>query len=421
MAWECQTCCIESYVPKINTVGTQAWANMGYVGFVQLESALLSQALGQGVLGQTLRVTDFGVGLSQDVDKPDVIDGRIDRTVYRLGPKLVEGSMSMPVIVDTFERDTCPTQEDLAGLGEDSSAGRLLLMLWCWATTRNPEGRMGYDDVDLNVRYANHAAFKYNRAMVNEFTFRCAQGDMITLDVSVIARARAALNAGPEVAASTQGLPAMTDYLSPARVLTWNDVSITGITGCEGIDPGSVLFFSNVIRSWDLTIANNLDRFYTFTGSLFPVDINAGVRDVTGTIEIMGLSENLRQLTSGNGNITGLQSHFTEKNELRFAFYIGNDTYSGADQFTQRDWTGTNPVGLPIFYRRLRAVIFEIEEMSLTNDLYTTSVNYHCLAIDDDGLYEFVSPATSYFPAWYTIQKRKNLIFIGFFEKQLIR
>ena len=398
----CQSCCVSTgeYVPKINSEGTQAWANMGYVGFVQLESALLATKLGTDVLGQTLRVTDFGVGLSQDIDKPDVIDGRIDRTVYRLGPKIVEGSMSMPVIVDTFAKETCPTQASVAGAGEDSAAGRMINLMWCWATSRDPEGRMAYTDVDLNVRYANHAAFKYSRCTVNEMTLKASQGDMITLDVSVFGRTRTPLNAEPSVAAQSTGLPGITDFLSPARVLTWNDISVTGIAGCSANNIGSPLFFSNTVRSWELTIANNLDRFYTFNGSLFPTDINAAVRDATGNFELMGLSEELRDHTSGNTLTTGLQSHFTEKNEIRFAFYIGGETYAGGDSFTQRDWISEDVApGFPIFSRRLRAVIFEIEEMSLTNDLYSTTINYHCMAIDDDN-YEFVTPSTSFFPVW---------------------
>lgn len=403
MPRECQSCCVEQYVPHINSTGTQAYANMGYVGFVQLESALLSQVLGQGVLGQTLRVTDFNVTLKQAVDKPDVIDGRIDRTVYKLGPKLIDGSMSLPLIADTFQEGTCPSQGDLINLGENSAAGRMITLLWCWATSRNPEGRMAYDDVSLNVRYANHAAFEYDRCMVNTFIMTVAQGDIIKLDVDVFGRARFPLNAAPEIAASANGLPTLTDFLSPARALTWNDATVTGITGCSGINPGSVLFYSNTVRNWTLRIENALDRFYTFNGSLFPVDINAGVRTVTGSLEFMGLNDALREHTSGASAITGLQSHFTEKNQLRFAFYVGNETYAGGGNFVQRDWINADPEGNPIFSRRLMAVIFEPEEARLSNDLFITTTNYHAMALDDDGLFEFVSPATSVFPAWYVI------------------
>lgn len=398
----CSSCCVTDYAPKLNIEPTQAFANMGYVGFVQMESPKLSQKIG-GVLGQTLRVTDFGVQLKQDIDKPNVIDGRIDKTVYRLGPKIIEGTMSMPVIVDTFARDTCPTQASVRAAGENSPAGRMLLSLWCWATTRDPEGRMAYDDVNLNVRYANHSAFQYYKCMVNDFTIKVAQQDMVSLDMNIFGQARAPMNASPEITSSASGLPTLTDFLSPARVLTWNDVTVTGITGCSGLNPGSSLFYSNTVRSWDMKISNDLERFFTFNGSLSPTDINAKVRDVQGSLEFMGLNEALRMHTSGNLQTEGLQSHFTEKNELRFAFYVGEETYAGNGQYVSRDWVDVDPVGSPIFYRKLKAVVFQIEEMTLKNDLYTTTVNYHAMACDDDGLYEFVDPATSYFPVWYVV------------------
>jgi len=413
MPWECQNCCVDDGLVRFNDPTqlnpSEAWANMGYVGFVRLESTQLASVLGTSTLGQTLRVTDFGVGLSQDIDKPDVIDGRIDRTVYKLGPRIVEGTMSMPVIVDTFALDTCPTQDNL--FVGSTAAGNMINTIWCWATTRNQEGRMAFDDMDMHVRYANHAAFTYSRSMVNELTFRVAQGDMVTSDVSVFSRARRPYGGGTaQEIARTPGDPFITDYLSPARILTWNDVTVTGIGGCSAYNPGSALFLSNTVRTWEMTVANNLDRFYTFNGSLYPADINAGVRDVTGSLEFMGLNDLLREHTSGGaaGEDSGLQSHFTEKNELRFVFYVGAETYKDDGSFDGRDWiNGSVPPpgdGAAIFWRRLMAVIYEIEEMSLSNDLYTTTVNYHGLAndsIDGDALYEAFIPASSYFPSWY--------------------
>ena len=402
------SCTVSDIAPKLpENQSRQAYANMGYVGFVKLNSDKLNSHLSGSIRDQTLRVTDFSVGLSQDIEKPDVVDGRIDRTVYRLGPKIVEGTMSMPVVVDTFQRgsalqagDNCPNQEELANQGENSEAGRMIQMLWCWSTSRDKEGRIAYDDMEMQVRYANHAAFKYGQCQVNELTLNVAQGDMITADVGVYGRSRIPFEtpSGPGDAA-----PYITDYLAPARILTWNDVTVTGITGCSGTAPGVPLFYSNTVRTWNMTVANNLDRFYTFNGSLFPADINAGVRDVTGSLEFMGLNDNLKKHTSGADGKGGLQTHFTEKNELRFAFYIGAETFVGGNTFDSRDWLGVNTVapGSPIFSRRLLAVIFEIEEISLTNDLFVSTINFHCMATDDDAYYEFVTPATSYQPVWY--------------------
>ena len=400
-------CVTDSYAHGVPTIpqqdGMTAWANMGYVGFVRLYSPKLSALVGASAQPQMLRVTDFGMALRQEIEKPNVIDGRIDRTTYQLGPKIVEGTMSLPLYADTLERgqtadDNCPTQEDLNSEGESGPAGRLVNLIWCWSTGRDKEGRMAHSS-NLDVRYANHAAFSYDTCVVNELTLRAAEQDLVTVDIDMMGRARSSFGEGGQVAT---GEPNIQDYLSPARVLTWNDVTVTGIGGCSSMEPGEVFFYSNTIRNWELRVANGLDRFFTFNGSLFPADINAGVRDVTGSIELMGLSNALRAHTSGDSPNQGLQSHFTEKNELRFAFYIGEETYQGNGAFTSRDWIDAdNPVGTPIFSRRLMAVIYEIEEMTLSNDLFTTSINYHALAIDNEAIYEFVNPVTSYFPVWY--------------------
>ena len=71
------------------------YANMGYVGFAKLIIPELTTAQ-----GNTLRVNSADINLQQEITMPDVIDGRIDRTVYQLGPKIVEGTISMPVIAD---------------------------------------------------------------------------------------------------------------------------------------------------------------------------------------------------------------------------------------------------------------------------------------------------------------------------------
>ena len=60
-------------------------AYMGYVGFVNIG-------------GYIVRATSADISLKQDITKPDVVDGRIDRTVYRLGPQEVGGTVAFPAI-----------------------------------------------------------------------------------------------------------------------------------------------------------------------------------------------------------------------------------------------------------------------------------------------------------------------------------
>lgn len=360
----------------------EPYANMGWVGFLKLRIPSLNAA-------NILRVTSADVNLSQEITMPDVIDGRIDRTVYQMGPKIVEGNVSLPLVadVDPDPFNGCP---DVTDLNDPTSiAGTLLTNLWCWATARGPQGRLLYNDAELLIRYANHAAFKFDTAVINTMGWSIAQSDAINLDLNIIGRGRTPsqdiFNVPPY---STD--PDFERFLSPARVLTWNDVTVTGVGGCS--NPAE-LFFSNQVREFNFEINNNADRFYTLNGALFPMDVNVGKREITGSLTLLGLQDRLRQLAETN------QNRFTEKNEIRFAIYIGNDTYQGGI-FTPRDWTGTNPVGNPIFSKRFTSAVFQIEELSMTNDVFETTVNWFALANDQTG-FEAVFPGTSCsFPSW---------------------
>ncbi len=368
----------DSRVPNFNPDGTAHFANMGWVGFVNFSSAKLN-------VDTILRVTAADVNLSQEITKPAVIDGRIDPTVYQLGPKIVEGTLSLPVVADidptAFSASNCPTAQDLTS----GTAGVLLNNLWCWATSRGPQGRLKFDDVSLNIRYANHAGFQFDSAVVNTYGMSITQGDAVNLEINVIGRGRIA-------SSNTLTSPAIKDFLSPARVMTWNDATVTGIGGCSN---DANLFFSNQVREFNFEINNNAERFYSLNGNLLPMDVNVGKREITGTLTLMGFQDRLRILAETN------QDRFTEKNEIRLALYIGEETsFTAAGGFASRDWTGTNPVGTPIFQKRFSSVVFQIEEVSMTNDLLETSINWHAMASDQED-YQGVSPSSSCgFPAW---------------------
>jgi len=114
---------------------TGVFSHMGWVGYAKL---IINGLTPSG--GSILRVTSADINLSQDITMPEVIDGRIDRTVYQLGPKIVEGSISLPVIADIDPETSsagCVKVQDL----QTGAAGTLLDNIWCWATARSPHGR----------------------------------------------------------------------------------------------------------------------------------------------------------------------------------------------------------------------------------------------------------------------------------------
>lgn len=364
----------------------EIFANMGYVGY-----AVLRLNMGGVLREQCLRVNSSSLNIRQEITTPEVIDGRIDRTVYQLGPKIVEGDLTLPLIADLDPINVdplcgCPQVADLTS----TTASSLVDTLWCWGLVRNSAGRMMYDDAKLDVRYANHAAFTYDRVMVNRLSMTISESNPINVTVGLIARSRNA-----QVNPPVEEAPLLAKMLAPARILTWNDASIDGFRGCAsgstnagGITGLAPLFFSNQVREFTLEANNSIERYYTLNGDLYPMDINARKREISGTIRLMGWNHDLSVLAEEN------QYRFTEKNRIRIAFYIGSSTYDPISA------TFKSRSGSPIFDKFLTGVVFKIEELSLTNELFETTVNYMALGNDQTNYEAFDPPTSCSFPPW---------------------
>lgn len=371
------------------------YAHMGWVGFANLITPPLTP-----VKGTILRVTSADINLSQDITTPDVIDGRIDRTVYQLGPKIVEGTLSLPVIADVDPSGFtggCVSAQDL----RTGQASSLLNTIWCWTTARSPHGRLQWSEAKLDIRYANHSAFSFSKTIVNSLSMTVTQSDVVSFDLDVIGAARDRKTQPTEGASAGVNGLAISDFLSPARVLTWNDVTISGVGGCgSGAEADQRLFSSAQIREFSFEINNNAERYYSLNGRLFPIDINVSKREITGSLTLLGLQERLRQRAEDQ------QLNFTRKDEIRMMFFIGDEAVSG-DAGKSRDWfaltddpQGIESGGIPFFWKKFTGVIFRIEEMALSNDVYETTVNWLAMGNDQEGYLAIVPGSSCDFPAW---------------------
>jgi hypothetical protein len=332
-------------------------AYMGFVGFVRLlGGTIVGNNDGVDSVSHTsylVRATSADVNLTQEISKPEIVDSRYDRSVYQLGPKLVDGSISFPVVyeVPTGQTDT------------------LFEILYRYAVTRQNSGALS--DFDFEVKYAasnslpfNDAEFKYTGCIVNTWQFAVAQSDIVTctFDVIGVNREPAGTLNPPTRSDSlcTTSSTTSTDTLGTTRIVTWNDarVELSGgrLVGAIG---------GQYIRTFEANINNDAERFYSLNTKLFAQAIAPRKRDVTGSLVLIGRHPDLSSVALTN------EDNCTESASLKFG-YATPGTGEGCS-------TSTFNVTLP-------NVVYEIETMSLTNDIFESTVNWHSLPSAGSGV-----------------------------------
>ena len=302
-------------------------AYMGFVGFVRYEFP-------NSVV--VVRATSADVKLSQDIQKPDVIDGRWDRSVYAPMAQIVEGSVEYSAIMERQGGVDPTARLYRAAVGREISGPRF--------------GQLRNSNIfNLGVRYTSQfSEFRYKDCLINTWKFSVVQQDFVKVNVGLIGRIREDAVLGP-LTSSSPGFP------TNARAVTWADavVKVQGSRGSPNIS-------GDYIRSFDITYNNNADRFYTLNRSLAPQDIAVKKRDIDGKIEILGRHEGLGEHARTN------QDRCYEESKIKFGY-----------QLTRDQCNSTFLVTVP-------NIVFRIEELSLTNDIFQTSVQFHSLPDDID-------------------------------------
>lgn len=302
-------------------------AYMGFVGYAQFDFP------GEVVV---VRATSADIKLSQDVTKPELIDGRFDKSVYQLGPKIVEGTIEYPAIM-----------ERVAG-GNLDPAARLYSACVGRETSGPRFGQLKNINLfDLSVRYTTQfATFKYKNCLVNTWKYSIAQSDVVKINCGLMGLTREN--------ATTVDVPFMTPtvagYPEMARIVTWNDaiVSVVGGGGAPSIS-------GDYVRSFEVTVDNHADRYYTLNGQLFPQDIAVKKRDIDGRLVLLGRHEQLAEHAATN------QDRCFEDSQVQFGYKL-----------TRHECNSTFLVTLP-------QIVFRIEELALTNDVFETTVQWHSL------------------------------------------
>jgi len=92
-------------------------------------------------------------------------------------------------------------------------------------------------------------------------------------------------------------------------------------------------------------------------------------------------------------------------------FFVGDEAVSGegADAVTtSRDWFALTDTPViaddhpqqPFFFKKFTGVIFQIEEMALSNDVFETTINWLALGNDQEGYLAVVPGSSCDFPQW---------------------
>ncbi len=336
-------------------------AFMGFVGFIRVEQGkIYGNADGATRIDHDsylIRATSADINLSQEISKPDVIDSRYDKTVYQLGPKLVDGSFGFPAVYE------------VSGVAGSKT---LFEILYRYAVTRQDNGLLS--PFELQVKYAasqtlpyNEAEFKYTGCFANTWQFSVAQSDVVTCTVDILGVNRETLGTlNPPTRSDTVCEGSSTDEtasIGSTRIVTWNDARVE-IEG-DRIGYGTDAIGGQHVRSFEANINNDAERYYTLNTQLFAQAIAPRKREITGNIVLMGRHPKLADIALKN------QFNCTESSTIKFGFNTPGTGEGCADS--------TFAVGMP-------NCVFEIEEMSLTNDVFETTVNWHSLPAAGSGV-----------------------------------
>jgi len=310
-------------------------AKMGYVGSCTF--------LGTTAGNIRVRATTCDVRASQDITTPDVVDGKIDRTLYQLGPRIVEGNIAFPMVHEGITAIN-------SGRDCDQLSGETLgQAFWKIGTQRDPFGRL-LNQFDLQVRYTDDTHFKYPTCIVNSMTLAVTQSDNVNMSINVIGGADATDN----VRMPSDNIEP--EFLSPARVVTWNDFLIR----IYGDNLESEPIRGDYLRSFEVTVNNNAERYFTLNNKLAPQDITARKREINGRMVLMGRNTALSEMAYNN------QERFTSTARIAFGYSLGS-------------------AGTVAFMTALHGVVFEIEEIAITNELVETTVPFMALADCENG------------------------------------
>jgi len=222
--------------------------------------------------------------------------------------------------------------------------------LYTYAVRRDINGLLTQFDVEVKYDPSGDANFKYTNCVINTWKFSVNQSDVVTCDFDIVGEAREPGNL----------LIPTESEVYQTRVVTWNDARVNLSGPRLSRDIGG-----EYIRTFECNINNDVERFFSLNTVLAAQAVAPRKRDITGVITFIGRIPSIADAAYRN------EDHCTESATIVFG-YAPRTSGDGCDA--------------PIFSKTLPNVVYEIETLSLTNDIFESTVNWHSLPAAGTGI-----------------------------------
>jgi len=298
--------------------------HVGYMGYAKVGTTVI-------------KITGSSLNPVQAINAPDLVQGEYNKRAWNFGPVETGGNITGPC------GDTTTVNLATDAWDRDNTVGDKLL-----------------NTVEVEIYFykaATNSGRKFSDCQINSYALSVTAGDVATFTADFFGT-----NVTPVISSALSAA----DFVACEKLITWDKCGISSITpAIVGITD-----FEQQIQGWSLNINNNLKRIYNvgqksddvdLDGKLFPVEILAGIRDVTGSITLYADEKNNALLT-----ILGVTPWFGAD-----AF----DDYDVANK-TQFTFTVGSSIAIPLY------CTFARTEMNAMTDTMTYTLNFTGLCND---------------------------------------
>jgi len=218
-----------------------------------------------------LRCSDVSITPQQAVALPDLIQGGVDRTAYQIAQRIIEGGLTFPLVANVGSASTVGTPP--GSTTDFTTVDDGVDTIFANAISNANDISTLYNTFEVGTTY--HGIFK--NCMINDVGIAGEEGGPITISTTVWPT-----HIGGDVSGetATEG-DAPSDFfdLEEVEVIMFYNVRIN--SGSD-IAIGSWSLDPDLIRSFNLNVANNLMRNFTYNQSESAHDITFGLRQVSG-------------------------------------------------------------------------------------------------------------------------------------------